>query len=167
MDLKGAALIGSPFFVCVLEGWLGEVGANHPVVFFKVGEDADDHVFADRVDVGECLLSIAEVCDGGFEHVLCLLEGAVVADELVLSGWDRGGIERGALADRGISEGDDSFGDLVGGVAGVVDDLIEELVDGLEVWALDVPVELFEVEGEVDACLDAWLEDLGLLVWVV
>lgn len=39
-------------------------------------------------------------------------------------------------------------------------------MDWLEVWALDIPVELFEVEGEVDGCTDAWLEDLGLLLWV-
>ncbi len=48
----------------------------------------------------------------------------------------------------------------------MVDDFIEELVDGFEVWALDIPVELFEVEGKVDGCSDAWLEDLGLFLWV-
>ena len=37
----------------------------------------------------------------------------------------------------------------------MVDDFIEELVDGFEVWALDIPVELFEVEREVDGCSDA------------
>ena len=45
-------------------------------------------------------------------------------------------------------------------------------MDGLECWALDIPVELFEVEGEIDRGSHAGLEDVGLslgfqVVWEV
>jgi len=49
----------------------------------------------------------------------------------------------------------------------VIDDIIEEFVDRFEVGALDIPVELFEIQGKVYGCDYALLEGLGLIGGVV
>jgi hypothetical protein len=72
---------------------------------------------------------------------------------------DLGGL---GLAPGGVAEGDDAFGQFVGDGAGVVDQGVEELVDGQEVGAAEVPVQLLEDQGEVDGGKDDGLEQFGL-----
>lgn len=74
------------------------MGADHPVVFFELGEDADDEVFGDGVDVGEVVLGFAEGEDGALEHGVGVMEDIGVFDEGVLGGGDGGVSERDALA---------------------------------------------------------------------
>lgn len=74
------------------------MGADHPVVFFELGEDADDEVFRDGVDVGEVVLGLAEGEDGAFEHGVGVMECVGVFDEGVFGGGDGGITERDALS---------------------------------------------------------------------
>lgn len=92
---------------------LFEVGADHPVVFFEVSEDADDEVLGDWVDVGKVLLCFAEGEDRAFEHRVGVVEGVGVFDEGVFGGGDGGLAERDSLSYGGVSQGDDAFGEFV------------------------------------------------------
>ena len=92
---------------------LFEVGADHPVVFFEVSEDADDEVLGDWVDVGKVLLCFAEGEDRAFEHRVGVVEGVGVFDEGVFGGGDGGVSEGDALSYGGVSQGDDAFGEFV------------------------------------------------------
>ena len=60
------------------------------MVFFEVGEDADDEVFGDWVDVREVVLGFAEGEDRAFEHGVGEVEDIGVFDEGVFGGGDGG-----------------------------------------------------------------------------
>lgn len=126
------------------------MGADEPLELLQVAELLDQEVLGGRVDPARLGDGLADVLDhAGVDDVegAEVGDGVAAADAVVLPG--AGGDQRAGRALGDAAEGRDPLGHVVGHLADPVDLRVQHLVDGDEVRADHVPVDVLQRQVEV------------------